>query len=261
MSIFAEYKVTAGCMFACIVLSIFVRVFLGALYSHMIKETDNMATTNNKLLKQCKIKFSNCYEMNDGISNIPVFVDKFINRLSLGIFSFEMLYHLSGQLMLLSVLLSGIGICRSIMDGHTLGAILPFYIISFAGLYLYFSVSTVVDIGGKKKALRIHLVDYLENHLSPRMHVTRQDMERLYGNEGYDSEKGAFRSSRKRSGATGSREPENKKARKTVELMPIGNRSIEPEKYDEESKDMIPENISSVTAEELEALLKEILTG
>ena len=43
--------------------------------------------------------------------------------------------------------------------------------------------------------------------------------------------------------------------------MPIGNRSIEPEKYDEESKDMIPENISSVTAEELEALLKEILTG
>ena len=39
MSIFAEYKVTAGCMFACIMLSIFVRVFLGALYSHMIKET------------------------------------------------------------------------------------------------------------------------------------------------------------------------------------------------------------------------------
>ena len=237
MSVFAEYKVITGCMFGCLVFSIFVRAFLGILYNQMIKEADSMATTNNKLLKQCKIKFANCYEMNNGISNIPIFVDKFINRLSLGIFTFEMLYHLSGQMMLLSVVFSGVGVCKSIMDGYTLGAILPFYIVSFLGLYLYFSVSTIVDIKGKKRVLRVNLVDYLENHLSPRIEVTRKDMERLYGNGG------------KRTGRI---------ERKTVELMPIGSRLPMEEEVIHADE---PGNTSAVTAEELEALLKEFLTG
>ena len=175
--------------------------------------------------------------MNNGISNIPIFVDKFINRLSLGIFTFEMLYHLSGQMMLLSVVFSGVGVCKSIMDGYTLGAILPFYIVSFLGLYLYFSVSTIVDIKGKKRVLRVNLVDYLENHLSPRIEVTRKDMERLYGNGG------------KRTGRI---------ERKTVELMPIGSRLPMEEEVIHADE---PGNTSAVTAEELEALLKEFLTG
>lgn len=236
VKVFVEQKGMTVCMFACLALSIFLKMFLGTLYSHMIKEADNMASTNNKLLKQCKIKFSNCYEMNNGISNIPVFVDKFINRLSLGPFSFVMLYHLSGQLMLLSVVFSGVGICRSIMAGETLGAILPFYIVSFLGLYVYFSVSTVVDIKGKRKILRVNLIDYLENHLSPRINVTRRDMEMLYGDATYVEASG--------------------KRRKGVELMPIGSRETVPEQKEQP----VPES-AEVTEEELEALLKEFLTG
>ena len=45
LSVFAEHKIITGCMFACLVLSIFVRVFLGILYNQMIKEADNMAAT------------------------------------------------------------------------------------------------------------------------------------------------------------------------------------------------------------------------
>ncbi len=271
MDIFAEYKVVTGCMFGCLVLSIFVKVFLGLLYNQMIKEADNMAATNNKLLKQCKVKFSNCYELNNGISNIPIFVDKFINRLALGPFSFEMLYHLSGQTMLLSVVFSGVGVCISIMDGHTLGAILPFYIVSFAGLYLYFSVSTVVDIKGKKRVLRVNLVDYLENHLSPRIHVTRQDIERLYGVEGYESLAEMRLGSGERGGRIEDMQSVNRKSRKTVELMPIGNRTSGAREemqtgraYQEEKLrrlDKPEENSAAVTEEELEALLKEFLTG
>ncbi|MCM1189152.1 MAG: hypothetical protein NC541_07615 [bacterium] len=282
MDIFMEHKAVTVCMFASLALSIFLKVFLGMLYGHMIKETDNMATTENKLLKQCKVKFSNCYELNNGISNVPVFVDKFINRLSLGFLSFEMLYHLSGQMMLLSVVFSGVGICRSIMAGSTLGEILPFYIVSFMGLYLYFSVSTVVDIKRKKSILRVNLVDYLENHLSPRIHVTRQDMERLYSDE---NSTGRTRQGAERSRVQGSRES-GRRDRRTVELMPFGNRlqrpgsgvgtvGLEPEGADGESGEKqvqerisdreipagAPDNSAAVTEEELEALLKEFLTG
>lgn len=243
MSIFMEHKVISVCMFVCIALGIFFKLLLGMLYGHMIKEADNMASTDNKLLKQCKTKFSNCYELNNGISNIPVFVDKFINRLSVGPFSFDMMYHLSGQLMLLSVVFSGVGVCRSIMEGHTLGAILPFYIVSFLSLYLYFSVSTVADVKGKRRVLKINLVDYLENHLSPRINVTRRDMEMLYGDATFQEKAGEGRGfSRNRGG------------RRTVELMPIGNREPVPEKQN-------PADSAAISEEELEALLKEFLTG
>lgn len=214
ISVFAEQKVMTICMFTCLALSIFLKIFLGMLYRHMIKEADNMAITSNKLLKQCKIKFSNCYELNNGIHNIPVFVDKFINRLSLGHFSFDLLYHLSGQLMLLSVVSAGIGICRSMIAGRTLGAVLPFYVVSFLGMYLYFSVSTVADIKGKRRMLKINLVDYLENHLSSRMNVTKRDLEMLYGEAAFqekvtDGKGGAGR---------------GRAGRKTVELMPVSGR-------------------------------------
>lgn len=246
MHIFVEHKIVTAGMFACLALSIFLKIFLGMLYSHMIKETDNMAITDNKLLKQCKTKFSNCYELNNGISNIPVFVDKFINRLSLGFLSFEMLYHLSGQLMLLSVVFSGIGICRSILEGSTLGEILPFYIVSFMGLYFYFSVSTVVDIKRKKRILRINLVDYLENHLSPRIHVTKQDMERLYG-AGAAAER-APQSSRGRGGREEGRRKAAASGKRTVELMPIGNLQQRtggiPADYGEEAEPFFEEKVS-----------------
>lgn len=216
IGVFAEQKVVTVCMFTCLALSIFLKIFLGMLYRHMIKEADNMAITNNKLLKQCKIKFSNCYELNNGIHNIPVFVDKFINRLSLGCFSFDLIYHLSGQMMLFSVVAAGIGICRSIIAGRTLGAILPFYIVSFLGLYLYFSVSTVADIKGKRRMLKINLVDYLENHLASRMNVTRRDMEMLYGDAAFQEKAGTSEGA--------DRGKRSKTGRRAVELMPVGGR-------------------------------------
>ena len=80
-----------------------------------------MATTGNRLLKQCKVKFANCYQLNGGVSNIPVFVDKFLNRLSFGHLSFDAWYHLSGQFMLFSVVFAGVGICKGILDGRMLG--------------------------------------------------------------------------------------------------------------------------------------------
>lgn len=220
------------CMLVCMGLSIFLRILLGLLYQNMIREADNMAVTRNKLLKQCKLKFANCYELSGGVSNIPVFVDKFMGRLALGPFSFRMLYHLSGQTMLLSVVFAGVGVCRSIMKGRTLGEILPFYIVSFLGLYLYFSVSTVVDIKGKRRTLKTNLVDYLENHLSPRIGVTRQDMEMLYGEAAYresayeeqDKARKSLRAgSRRRLGAAEGRK------KKTVELMPISTRAAAAE--------------------------------
>lgn len=167
-----EQKWMMGVSIALLVLSILQQIIIGFLYQTMIQETDNMSATTNKLLKQCKLKFVNCYRLNSGVPNIPVFVDKFINRLTLGKISFRTIYHMSGQLMLLSVFFAGLGACVNIAGGASLGQVLPFYIVSLLGLYLYFSVSSIVDIKGKRGILKINLVDYLENHMVNRLHTT-----------------------------------------------------------------------------------------
>ena len=252
-TIFKEEKVITAGILVFLCLSVLVRLMLAWMYHTMIRETDNMATTGNRLLKQCKVKFANCYQLNGGVSNIPVFVDKFLNRLSFGHLSFDAWYHLSGQCMLFSVIFAGEGICKGILDGRMLGEILPFYIASFLGLYLYFSLSALVDIKGKRRVLKTNLIDYLENHLSGRIPVTEQDYERLYG---------------------ASKLP----GRRTVELMPIRGRAVQPQEMVRETErevfsveHVIPgktedrgmsqqDESSSVTEEELQALLQELLT-
>ncbi len=236
-SIIVKEKIVTISMLACFFVSILFRVLLAALYQKMIQETDNMATTNNKLLKQCKLKFSNCYQLNNGVSNIPVFVEKFINKLALGPFSFRMLYHMSGQMMLLSVIISGVGVCRGIMAGYLFGEILPFYLGCMLELYLYFAVTTMLDIEGRQKSLKINLIDYLENHLSSRIQVTRNDIQMLYGEE----------------------EPVSK----GVDVLPIAgwiaNRADKPEPVVSPKTYTFPA-LDPEESAELEILLKEILT-
>lgn len=252
-TIFKEEKVITAGILVFLCLSVLVRLMLAWMYHTMIRETDNMATTGNRLLKQCKVKFANCYQLNGGVSNIPVFVDKFLNRLSFGHLSFDAWYHLSGQCMLFSVIFAGVGICKGILDGRMLGEILPFYIASFLGLYLYFSLSALVDIKGKRRVLKTNLIDYLENHLSGRIPVTEQDYERLYG---------------------ASKLP----GRRTVELMPIRGRTAQPQEMVRETEREVfstehempgkmeargmaqQDETSRVTEEELQALLQELLT-
>ena len=113
-TIFKEEKVITTGILVFLGLSILVRLLLAGFYHTMIKETDNMATTNNRLLKQCKVKFANCYQLNGGVSNIPVFVDKFLNRLAFGHLSFDAWYHLSGQCMLFSIVFA----CRDLQGDH-----------------------------------------------------------------------------------------------------------------------------------------------
>ncbi|MEG1846860.1 MAG: hypothetical protein RRX92_01250 [Lachnospiraceae bacterium] len=136
-----------------------------------------MAVTENTQLKQCKLKFANCYQLNNGVSNVPIFVEKFMNRITYGKVSLSGMGHLAGQFMLFSVLLSGLGICKGIIDGDTIGELLPYYIISLFGLYVYFSINSLVDIPTKKQILKTNLVDYFENHRNNQLSVLEESQE------------------------------------------------------------------------------------
>lgn len=138
-----------------------------------------MSSTENKMLKKCKLKFTNRYELHEKVVNIPVFVDKFIHSIQLGPFSARALQHFSGQILLLSIFISGVGACRAIIAEETIGDILAYYVIVFIMLYTYFAVSAAVDLKGKKEILKTNLIDYLENNISVRIPQSKKEQERL----------------------------------------------------------------------------------
>lgn len=162
-------------------LSILIKTVVAIYYSYLNRCADNLSSTGNKVLKQCKLKFLNCCEMNDGISNVSVFVEKFLSRLKIGPFFVHRMLIWSGQMMLFSVICSGIGIYRVLRYKIGAGQVVPFYIACFVGIYVYLNFSVVIDVRGKRRILKVNLVDNLENHLSPRYHVTKKDCEDLYG--------------------------------------------------------------------------------
>ena len=157
--------------------SIICQIVMGVIYHRLIWETEHMSTTTNKSLQQLKLKYSGCCKMNEKVSNVSVFVDKYLSRIKFGGVSLSIIKHLSGQFMLLAVFVAGIGACLGIIRDESFFDIAPYYVISFLGLYCYFALASLIDIPGKINILRINLVDYLENHLPNRIEQTALDMQ------------------------------------------------------------------------------------
>lgn len=156
-------------------LGIILRTVTGILLSSLLKETENMTATDNRLLKQFKVKFQNCYKLKDGALNVPIFVDKFLNNIQLGKCSLNFLIRLSNQIILLSIAFLGGGACLAIARGYSPGKILPYYVLAILELYLYFAVFGLADINSRMAMLKTNLVDYLENCMSSRMKQARKD--------------------------------------------------------------------------------------
>ena len=161
------------------VIGVLYQVAIGVAYQRMIQATDTMIGTDNKLLKQCKERFIQCYKLNGGVSNIPIFVDKYINRIRFMGMSVNFIKHLSGQIMMAGVFVAGFGVCKGIIEGKRFVDLLPFYIVSLFGIYLFLSISSIVDMPGRRKILKTNLTDYLENHIAERLEHGMGDKEKL----------------------------------------------------------------------------------
>lgn len=152
---------------------------IGIIYQKMIQATDTLSGTENKLLAQCKERFVNSYKLNGGVANISVFVDKFINRIRVLGMSMNFMKHLSGQLMLAGVFVAGFGVCKGIIERRKFVELLPFYIISLLGIYLYLSIMSIVDMPNRRKMLKTNIMDYLENTVAQRLEHGIMEKEKL----------------------------------------------------------------------------------
>lgn len=175
LTILAEHKILTGLILLSLLFSIICQIISGVIYHCMIFSSDHMAETKNKQLTQCKEKYAGYYKLNGKMVNTGIFVDKFLQKVRFAGVKLSWLNHISGQMMMLSILITGLSICLSLAAGSTLFQIIPYYLISILGMYLYFSISGIVDLQEKKNVLKINLTDYLENQFAPRLETEKEN--------------------------------------------------------------------------------------
>ena len=172
--IFVRHPYLSSGVVVTVFVSVLLQILIGKVLGGMVNEAENMSSTEDKQLKQCKLKFMNCYKMNEGMENVTVFVEHFLEKVSIGKLKITFVHRMSNQLMLFSVLLSGLGAARGIVLNETIGQVLPFYLFAFLGLYIYYVATSFAGMEEKKLSLKFSLVDYLENHMVGRLRQTEE---------------------------------------------------------------------------------------
>ena len=160
-------------------LSIIFQTIAGVMIHVLLQESENMSMIRSNALKQCRQKYVNYYKLNGRMINTTVYVDKFIKKLKLLGIPLTRYLQLSGQMMFFFILSTGISIFLQLSFGKTLFDMVPYYLISILGLYLYFSVMSFTNLEEKKNLLKINLVDYLDNHLCPRLETELSALDEL----------------------------------------------------------------------------------
>ena len=84
MTIILQHKIIMSVVLILFVLATMIQVILSRYYSLLIVETENMSTTEVAILCQCKRKFTNSYRLHNGVLNVSVFVEKYLNKIRMG---------------------------------------------------------------------------------------------------------------------------------------------------------------------------------
>ncbi len=179
LSLLQNFHFLSVCMIVFLSLSIIFQTIAGVMIHLLLQESENMSTVKSNALKQCRQKYVNYYKLNGKMINTSVYVDKFVKKLKLLGIPLTRFIQLSGQMMFFFILSTGICIFLQLSFGKTLFDMVPYYLISILGLYLYFSVMSLTNMEEKKKLLKINLVDYLDNHLCPRLETELSALDEL----------------------------------------------------------------------------------
>ena len=140
---FYENGLLLGGITVSLIASVLFQVVIAYAVIMLVKESQTLEEGNTKWLR----KWKEDYLKNEKeITNIQVFVERHIHEFRMGKFSIIQMKHISGQLLLFAIFLSGVGVCKEIINGKTLGEILPFYIICLLGLYIHFLMSGMIDM-------------------------------------------------------------------------------------------------------------------
>jgi len=160
-------------------LGIIIRLILNLVYIYLVKESDKLGTTKNKLLKHMKMKFETCYKLNIGVNNVDTFVDKSMTKYRFCGLLLSTWENFSGQVLYLTFLIIPISAIFGVIYDVSREDILYTGAVGIlAGAVLIF-VDKMINLPVKKQVIRLNLLDYLENFCKVRLEHELSQPEKL----------------------------------------------------------------------------------
>lgn len=169
MEQFLEQKYVLYVLAVFFVLSLVVKILTARCYKKMMRSAKDMGHTEHKLMKVILMKFETNYKLHLGVNDVDVFVDKYIlsyKCMGVHLFTWE---NIGNQFFILTLI------------GSILGGVVSLYLkleqwiffttviggFALCGILLF--MDGLINMSMKKKLLRVHMKDYLENVYRPRL--------------------------------------------------------------------------------------------
>ena len=146
-----------------------LRLIVNLVYKHLVKESDQLGETKNKMLKHIKLKFSTCYKLKIGVNNVDTFVDKNILKYRFCGLLLSTWENLCGQVLYLVLLMVPIITVFAVLEDCGQDIVLLTGAVGILSAAVLILVDKSINLSGKKKIMRLNLLDYLENFCKVRL--------------------------------------------------------------------------------------------
>ncbi|NLZ73303.1 MAG: hypothetical protein GX905_05735 [Bacteroidales bacterium] len=128
-----------------------------------------MGTSKNKLTLMMKKKFETCYKLKIGVNNVDIFVDKYVYRHRLGGILLSTWENISGQVLMLCLLIGSTSSVLGLIYECGKGAILSSFSVGILTSGLLIVLEGILNTSTKKELIRLNMKDYLENFFKVRL--------------------------------------------------------------------------------------------
>lgn len=138
-------------------------------YGSLVKASNEMGSSKNKLMKLLCLKFETFYKLKISVNNVDTFVDKYVHKqkfLGIGLSTWE---NFSGQMTVLCIAGAVLGSVWGYFLHCGQDVVLSTFLYGMTAAFLLIIFGGLFDIPGKKRRLHTNMQDYLENYLKARL--------------------------------------------------------------------------------------------
>lgn len=158
-------------------LGFLLRLIVNLVYRYLVKESDRMGDTKNKMLQHMKMKFSTCYKSKLGVNNVDTFVDKYVLKYRFCGVLLSTWDNFCGLILILNLLIVPILAVFGVFYNCGQDQILLSGAVGISTSVILIIVDKFINLSAKKKMLRVNLLDYLENNCKVRLELEAHNPE------------------------------------------------------------------------------------
>ncbi len=164
-------------------------------YGSLVRASDEMGSSKNKLMKLLCLKFETFYKLKIGVNNVDTFVDKYVHKQRFCGIRLSTWTNFGGQMTMLCLAGAIFGSVWGYILHCGQETILFTFLAGTGAAFVLIFFDNFLNIRGKKEMLRINMQDYLENYLKAKLeneHLTPEVLEnyrRAYFEETVENQK------------------------------------------------------------------------